>query len=89
MKIYIYNQNCLRAGESVSEQTLEQHPDPDNAGDWSVYEGTEAELRERATSLIKSAEKAGAGNDRYRRRVAKTILCAFMREEEANELVYG
>lgn len=74
MKIYIYNQNCVNAGRAVPQRFIEQHDDPDNAGDWTLYEGSEDELIEQAISFIKQAKTAGAGNDLYLRLCARTIL---------------
>ena len=78
MKLYIYNQNCVGAGATVPERVLEQHENPDEGGDWTVYEGTEDELIDLARSYAKSAKTAGAGDDRYQRRVAHTILEALL-----------
>ena len=74
MKLYIYNQNCVSAGLSVSQRQLEEHENPDDAGDWTMYEGTEDELIELARSYAKSARTAERYDRRYQRHVAATIL---------------
>jgi hypothetical protein len=87
MKVYHYNQNCVQAGQGVSARTLDEHDgNIDEAGDWSVVEGTEAELLEIARAKIESAKTAGAGTDRYRRRVATTIMEALMMDDDAIDL---
>lgn len=81
MKLYIYNQNCVSAGLSVSQRQLEEHENPDDAGDWTVYEGTEDELIELARSYAKSARTAERYDRRYQRRVARTILESLLWNE--------
>lgn len=82
MKLYVYNQNCLRAGEIVSDLRIEQHSLEDHDGkdcdcncacDWTLHEGTQAELIEEAERIEKCAEQLGGGNGAYYRKVAKTI----------------
>jgi len=77
VKLYIYNENCVMAGHSVRTRELERYENPDAGGDWTVHEGTENELIEYARNEIKYARTAGAGSDRYRRRVARTIMEAI------------
>jgi hypothetical protein len=74
MKLYIYNQNCVMAGRAVPGCKIDEHENPDDGGDWTDYGGTESEMIEEARRLIAAAPKAGAGNDRFYRRVARTIL---------------
>jgi hypothetical protein len=82
MKLFIYNQNCVMAGNSVPERELEKYVNPEDGGDWTDHGGTESEMLETARSLIHGASKAGAGTDRYYRRVARTILEALLWSEE-------
>lgn len=90
MKLYIYHQSCVMAGHSVPERVLEQHENPDEGGDWFVVEGTDTELLDYARSEVMAGKTAGAGNDRYRRQVAKTILNSIgLSREEIDREVYG
>ena len=82
MKLYVYNENCVMAGHSVPEREIEQHENPDEGGDWFVVEGTLRELHGDARHWIDNAKAAGAGSDRYHRRVARTILEAIGWSEE-------
>ena len=52
MKVYIYNENCVMAGRSVAQSVLDDHDgDPDDAGDWTMFEGTPKELRRLADTI--------------------------------------
>lgn len=62
MKVYIYNENCTRAGRNVTLEVLEAHDDPDNAGDWTMYEGTEDELECLARDFDARNEKDRGSN---------------------------
>ena len=70
MKLYIYNQNCVSAGLSVSQRQLEQHENPDDAGDWTVYEGTEDELIELVPAMPRAPGRPSGYDRRYQRHVA-------------------
>ncbi len=84
MKVYIYNENCVSAGQSVPQRIVEEHSDPDNGGDWTTYESTEEELIEQAKLIARHA-----GNRRFQRRSATTILAACCWcEEEIDELIW-
>ena len=82
MKLYIYNENCVMAGQAVPTRELERYENPDDGGDWFVVEGTLRELHGDARHWIDNAKAAGAGSDRYHRRVARTILEAIGWSEE-------
>ncbi len=85
MKLYIYNQNCTMAGQSVPERELEKYVNPDDCGDWTDHGGTETEMIEEARSLIHGASNAGAGTDLFYRRVARTILKALLWSDDKIE----
>jgi hypothetical protein len=90
MKVHIYNQYCTLAGQAVPDRVLEQHENPDEGGDWTLYKGTEEELVEEAERLATDAPKRGAGNDRFARRVARTLLEACLwRADQIDVLLYG
>lgn len=64
-KVYIQNENCLRAGQEVPE---EYDGNPDKRGDWHVVEGTREEL-------LELAKQKGVGHQQwYDRQCAITIL---------------
>ena len=75
MKLYIYNENCVMAGQTVPQRIIDEDADPDNGGDWTLYEGTEAELVEQAREIFRHAQPHAAGA--YQRRVARTISECF------------
>lgn len=90
MKLYIYNENCVMAGHSVSQSKIDECENPDDASDWTCYEGDEAELIAQAASLRDAANAAGAGTDRFYRQCAKTLLCNVgYRADEISEFLYG
>jgi hypothetical protein len=72
MKLYIYNENCCQAGQSVPMSKIEAHDDPDNAGDWTCYEGTPEELLAIAAGFDHTDGAPGRANQ-YGNRVADTI----------------
>ena len=85
MKLYIYNENCTMAGRPVPDRIIEQYDgDPDEGGDWTVYEGTCKELAEIADLLVEQAKTAGAGTDIFIRRVADSIV-----EAVADDIMQG
>ena len=75
-KVYIYNENCIRAGDSVPQRIIDEDPDPDNGGDWTLFEGTEAELVELAREQFLHARPSGGGRQ-FDRKVARTLAGAF------------
>ncbi len=84
MKVFVYNENCVTAGQSVPQRLIDEHDNPDDAGDWTTYEGTEEELIEQAKLITQHA-----GNRLFQRRSAATILSACgWDEEEVDELVW-
>jgi len=90
VKLFIYFEQCTMAGHSVPERIVQEHEDPDNAGDWFTVEGTEAELEASAREWIGYVTGIGAGTDRYRRRVARTILEALAwSKENIDRAIYG
>ncbi len=89
MKLFIYNQNCVMAGQAVPERELERYENPDNGGDWTDYGGSENEMIESARSLIQGASNAGAGTDLFHRRVARTILEALLWPADKIEAEFG
>ena len=83
MKLYIYTQTCMRGGREVSERLIEEYDgNPDDGGDWDVFEGTEEGLIEVAGMTASNARKAKAGTDLYMLRSARTILEAVGWGEE-------
>ena len=64
MKIAIYNENCVRAGEQCFDEEMIER----ESNDITIYEGTEAEIA--ATALILS-ENAKTSYDRKR---AQTLM---------------
>jgi len=79
MKLAIYNENCVQAGQSVSVDRLEQAEldnegcdcDPWEGSDWTVYDDTPEELLRLAELKEKHARQGGSGA--YDRRVARTL----------------
>lgn len=81
-KVYVYNENCTMKGDSVPERIIEEYDgNPDDGGDWSVYEGTRAEMLDMAKLIERTARPAGGGQ--YDRRVARTIAKAIGVDLEA------
>ena len=79
MKLAIYHEYCVLAGQEVGDRQLEQ-AEADNDGqdcdswedgDWFIIEGTPEELRKYADLRVKHARSGGGGS--YDRRVANTI----------------
>ena len=68
MKLYIYNENCVMAGQSVPMSKLEQYDDPAEGGDWTEYDGTAEEL----LALAEQLDKPGCVNT-HNWRVAQTL----------------
>ena len=82
MRIGIYNQNCTRAGRAVSDEVLEEHDLQEHGGepcdggcacDWTLYEGTGAELANQAKSTARYARQQTGGNRQFYQRVADTL----------------
>jgi len=75
-KIYIYNENCTMKGRSVPQGIIEEYDgDPDDGGDWTVHEGSTAELLDEARIIERHARTGGGGQ--YDRQVARTIAEAI------------
>jgi len=68
MKVYIFNENCVMAGQAVPQRIIEQHDDPDNGGDWTMYDDEPSELLAIADGL----DQLGCQNG-YNRKVARTL----------------
>jgi hypothetical protein len=73
MKVTVWNQNCILAGQPVSQREIDETEDG-TAGDWTVYEGSATELLEIAQARLNSKESGG--NGAYDRRVGKNIAQA-------------
>jgi hypothetical protein len=82
-RVYVYNENCVMAGRSVPQRIIDEHPDPENGGDWTLFDGTEAELVELARERFRHAHKGAAGA--FDRRVARTIAETFGGDLEESE----
>ena len=73
MKIYIYAQHTLFAGEPVPQHKIENYEgDPEDCHDWNIYEGTPAELV--ALAREKYAVPATGPNEYFAHKVANSIL---------------
>ena len=94
MRLAIYNQNCIQAGQSVSVDRLEQAElandgrdcDPWEDCDWTVYDDSPGELLRLAEITETNARRGGAGL--YDRRIARTLreaVCAELPDLEPSD----
>jgi len=71
LKVCIFNENCTRGGQVVSQDRLDQANHPDDARDWTTYEGTARELVHEADDLDGTTD--GRRYSHYRCRVAASL----------------
>jgi hypothetical protein len=75
--VAIYNENCIQRGHAVSQGTLGDYAgDWRDGGDWTVYEGLEADIIEYAAGMVH--EKFPRP---YLCRSARTLLESILWEE--------
>lgn len=76
MKLAIYNENCIRAGHlAADEEAIDSHRDRndgEDCGDWTVYEGSKAELLDQARTMLDTAP--GGASGQFTRRSALAII---------------
>ncbi len=78
MQVAIYNENCVAAGQQVSQSTLDEYGgDWHDDGDWTVYDGTPEELLVMSETLPHCRQRA---YDQYYWRVAGAIREAVFAE---------
>lgn len=68
MKIYVYGQQCVMAGEQVTQSDIDQYGD-DEPDEWVCHEGSPEELEAEAR-----ADLARAHASRHTVRSARTVL---------------